>query len=176
MLEGHIPLTKYLDTMARHAEAGAAFVRAACRFEELAERMGNDERAYLVAGVALADYRVLAAFTAAEEARDRLVRYVRTPHPATDHGYRRGDVCRATRTCERLKTPIPVRPLRQRRARLRSSKAGIRASHGEIFLGVDRALRDSSYVDRRDRAGACSTKSFADRYPRPGIIRRLECA
>ena len=78
MLEGHIPLTKYLDAMARHAEADAAFDRAACRFEELAERMGNDERAYLVAGVALADYRVLAAFTAAEEARDRLVRYVRT--------------------------------------------------------------------------------------------------
>ena len=43
------------------------------------------------------------------------------------------------------------------------------------FLGGDRALRDSSRVDCRDRAGGCGAKSFAGRYPRSGTIRRLEC-
>jgi hypothetical protein len=40
--------------------------------------MGNDERAYRVAGLALAEYRVLAALLVTEEATERLVQYART--------------------------------------------------------------------------------------------------
>jgi hypothetical protein len=58
MLEGHSAY-EVRSCHGRPAEADAAFDRAACRFEELAKRMGNDERACLVAGVALADYRCL---------------------------------------------------------------------------------------------------------------------
>jgi ribosomal protein S6 len=78
MLDEHSPLKEHLDVRARHAETDTAFDRAGCRFVELAERMGNDELAYQVAGVELADHRMLAAFKAMHEARVRLVQYTRT--------------------------------------------------------------------------------------------------
>jgi hypothetical protein len=47
-------------------------------FEELAERTGDDDRAYEMAGMTLADHRMLAAFKAMHEAGEQLARCART--------------------------------------------------------------------------------------------------
>jgi hypothetical protein len=77
MLDKHVPLKVYLDAQARYVEADAAFDRAGAMFEELAERIGDDDRAYEMAGMPLADHRMFAAAKAAREAGERLARYAR---------------------------------------------------------------------------------------------------
>jgi hypothetical protein len=74
MLDEHVPLKEYLDAHAGYAEADAAFDRAGAVFEELAERTGDDDRAYEMAGMTLADHRMLAAFKAMHEAGEQLAR------------------------------------------------------------------------------------------------------
>ena len=65
-------LTAYLDATARHAEATRLMVRAQRTFNKLCIRGVDEDRAYKLAGVGLADVRDVRACTEEREAFARL--------------------------------------------------------------------------------------------------------
>lgn len=71
----HIPLEEYLAAKQLHAEAQRLYYRAWRTFTKLSDRSMDEDRAYKLAGVGLADVRALAADKARRQARDRLKRY-----------------------------------------------------------------------------------------------------
>jgi hypothetical protein len=77
MVRHHAPLEDYLAAKVRHDEADRIYNRAMRTFCKLEDRIGDEKRAFIVAGVELADEWMVAAYHAEREARRRLKQYVR---------------------------------------------------------------------------------------------------